>query len=115
MCTWRASYSQIPQMSSSRQLNLEEAFSVGAPVDGGKKRALLIGINYIGQQGELRGCHNDVDSMLKYLQTSGFADDTCEVCTWPCLITACLLPLSFRFSIPANAQSLYSMLSRIRR
>jgi len=72
-------YSQIPQMSSSRQLNLDEAFTVGAPAAGGKKRALLIGINYGGQKGELRGCHNDVDSMLKYLKSAGFADGSCEV------------------------------------
>ena len=24
----------------------------------GRKRALLIGINYVGQQGQLSGCHN---------------------------------------------------------
>jgi Caspase domain len=34
---------------------------------GGKRRALLIGINYIGQQGELRGCHADVKNMKEYL------------------------------------------------
>lgn len=66
-------------MSSSRQLNLDEAFTVGVPAAGGKKRALLIGINYGGQKGELRGCHNDVDSMLKYLKSAGFADGSCEV------------------------------------
>ena len=26
----------------------------------GTKRAVMIGINYVGQDGELSGCHNDV-------------------------------------------------------
>lgn len=29
----------------------------------GTKRAVMIGINYVGQQGELSGCHNDVTNM----------------------------------------------------
>ena len=33
----------------------------------GKKKALLIGINYIGQQGELRGCINDVKNVKNFL------------------------------------------------
>lgn len=32
------------------------------------KKALLIGINYIGQQGELRGCINDVENISKVLK-----------------------------------------------
>lgn len=31
------------------------------------KKALLIGCNYAGTDSELRGCHNDVESMHKYL------------------------------------------------
>lgn len=38
----------------------------------GKKRALLIGINYIGQKGELRGCINDVIKIKEYLIGQGF-------------------------------------------
>lgn len=33
----------------------------------GTKRAVLIGINYVGQQGQLSGCHNDVKNMKEYL------------------------------------------------
>lgn len=33
----------------------------------GKKRALLIGINYFGQNGELRGCINDVQNVKGFL------------------------------------------------
>ncbi|KAF6757227.1 caspase domain-containing protein [Ephemerocybe angulata] len=33
----------------------------------GKKKALLIGINYTGQNGELRGCINDVKNVKQFL------------------------------------------------
>ncbi|TEB34740.1 peptidase C14 [Coprinellus micaceus] len=33
----------------------------------GRKKALLIGINYFGQNGELRGCINDVQNIKKFL------------------------------------------------
>jgi hypothetical protein len=33
----------------------------------GRRRALLIGINYFGQQGELRGCINDVKNVSAFL------------------------------------------------
>ncbi|ESZ96675.1 metacaspase-1 [Sclerotinia borealis F-4128] len=33
----------------------------------GKRKALLIGINYFGQRGQLRGCINDVKNMSSYL------------------------------------------------
>jgi hypothetical protein len=36
------------------------------------KKALLIGINYIGTSNELSGCINDVDSMEKMLMKTGF-------------------------------------------
>ncbi len=42
----------------------------------GIKRALLIGINYFGQQSELSGCLNDVDNVEVYLRTCGFTDFT---------------------------------------
>jgi hypothetical protein len=41
---------------------------------GGACRALLIGINYTGQQGELRGCHADVNNMNSFIVTKGFSD-----------------------------------------
>jgi hypothetical protein len=40
------------------------------------KRALLIAINYFGQNGELHGCHNDIDNMQKYLRGCGFTEFT---------------------------------------
>ncbi|KAJ5710094.1 hypothetical protein N7493_009686 [Penicillium malachiteum] len=40
----------------------------------GKRKALLIGINYFGQKGQLRGCINDVKNMSTYLnQSFGYA------------------------------------------
>lgn len=33
----------------------------------GRRKALLIGINYFGQRGQLRGCINDVKNMSAYL------------------------------------------------
>eukprot|EP00092_Neocalanus_flemingeri_P086673 GFUD01109261.1.p1 GENE.GFUD01109261.1~~GFUD01109261.1.p1 ORF type:complete len:712 (-),score=118.39 GFUD01109261.1:758-2893(-) len=41
----------------------------------GNKKALLIGINYFGQGGELRGCINDVNNIKSLVQSRGFSDD----------------------------------------
>eukprot|EP00995_Heteronema_vittatum_P005698 NODE_189_length_1669_cov_858.618519_g128_i0.p1 GENE.NODE_189_length_1669_cov_858.618519_g128_i0~~NODE_189_length_1669_cov_858.618519_g128_i0.p1 ORF type:complete len:448 (-),score=151.78 NODE_189_length_1669_cov_858.618519_g128_i0:324-1637(-) len=43
-----------------------------APISGNRK-ALLVGINYVGQQGQLRGCVNDAKSMARYLKEQGFS------------------------------------------
>ncbi|KAH6633851.1 peptidase C14, caspase domain-containing protein, partial [Chaetomium sp. MPI-SDFR-AT-0129] len=52
-----------------------QAFGHGAPQGytfqysacTGRRRALLIGINYFGQTGELRGCINDVKNLSRFL------------------------------------------------
>lgn len=67
------SFTQVPQLSGSRPLDLGEPFSMAKP--SGKKRSLLIGINYVGQQGELHGCHNDVIAMKKYIEDAGYPSD----------------------------------------
>lgn len=59
--------SQIPQLSSSRPLELEQTPFRLAAEGNGQRRALLVGINYRGQSGELSGCHNDVLNVKKYL------------------------------------------------
>ena len=41
----------------------------------GNKKALLIGINYFGQRGELRGCINDVNNIKNLIQRRGFRED----------------------------------------
>jgi len=71
-------FDQIPQLSTSDQLDVvNESFSCvnpGGSYSSGRKRALMIGICYRGQQGELSGCHNDVDLVKGYIQQQGFDD-----------------------------------------
>lgn len=56
------------------------ASGMGGSSDGvlsncrGNKKALLIGINYFGQSGELRGCINDVQNIKRLVQSRGFTD-----------------------------------------
>lgn len=35
----------------------------------GKRKALLIGINYVGSSSALRGCWNDVHNMAEFIQS----------------------------------------------
>lgn len=74
-------YDQIPQLTSSRLLNVRKDFElVQEEPSGGEKYAVLVGINYIGQNGELSGCHNDVGNIKKYLQEKqGFQDHNITV------------------------------------
>lgn len=67
-------YEQIPQLSSSHNLDVNTPFTI---VGGeGTKRALLIGINYVGQNGELSGCHNDALNIKEYLMdVYGFEEE----------------------------------------
>jgi len=69
-------YSQIPQLSSSRHIDLNSPFTLANPEPSGNYRALLIGINYTGSSAELRGCHNDVETMMRYLSDHGY-DESC--------------------------------------
>jgi hypothetical protein len=48
----------------------------------GKRKALLVGINYFGQRGQLRGCINDVKNMSTYLnQNFGYAREDMVILT----------------------------------
>lgn len=48
----------------------------------GKKKALCIGINYIGQQGELRGCINDANNMKRFLSSQfGYKEEDMVILT----------------------------------
>jgi hypothetical protein len=62
-------YDQIPQLSSSRMIDVNDTFAIvpRESMEGKARRAVLIGINYVGQQGQLSGCHNDVNNIKKYL------------------------------------------------
>ncbi|KAJ4311046.1 hypothetical protein N0V94_008132 [Neodidymelliopsis sp. IMI 364377] len=37
-----------------------------------RKKSLLIGINYVGSEHELKGCHSDVDNMAEFLTYRGY-------------------------------------------
>eukprot|EP01097_Dermamoeba_algensis_P004352 TRINITY_DN2863_c0_g1_i1.p1 TRINITY_DN2863_c0_g1~~TRINITY_DN2863_c0_g1_i1.p1 ORF type:complete len:425 (+),score=120.00 TRINITY_DN2863_c0_g1_i1:48-1277(+) len=48
----------------------------------GKKKALFVGINYFGQQGELRGCINDVKNISNFVfQYYGFSQQNSVILT----------------------------------
>lgn len=60
-------FDQVPQLTSSRMIDVNKPFKLVNDSAYGTKRAVLIGINYTGQQGQLSGCHNDVKNMKEYL------------------------------------------------
>ena len=48
----------------------------------GKRKALLIGINYRGTSSELRGCWNDVDNMKQFImQRAGYQPEDMVILT----------------------------------
>lgn len=60
-------YTQIPQLTSSRRLDVGHQFTLRPDNFSGTYRAVMIGINYVGQDGELSGCHNDANNMMEFL------------------------------------------------
>ena len=59
---------QIPQLTSSRSLNINKPFYMSPKRSKGTKRSLIIVITYTGQNvGELKGCHNDAINMKEHL------------------------------------------------
>jgi len=72
-------YTQIPQLSSSQPMDLNAPFSVTNPAPSGRFRALLIGINYEGSNCALQGCHNDVETMRRYLTRHGYSDEDMRI------------------------------------
>jgi metacaspase-1 len=73
-------YTQIPQLSSSRPVDLRQPFYIVPPNCQGTRRAVLIGINYHGQNGELSGCHNDCLNIKKYImKVWGFQEENVHV------------------------------------
>lgn len=78
-------FEQIPQLTSSRMIDVREPFVI-TPTDGSfnhkknTQRAVLIGINYTGQSGELSGCHNDVHNVARYLsEVQGFQKENVTI------------------------------------
>lgn len=74
-------FSQIPQLTSTKALDLSHKFDLVPDHFEGTKRALMIGINYVGHDpGELRGCHNDVGNMANYIRkVHGFEDENITI------------------------------------
>eukprot|EP00339_Tiarina_fusa_P029886 CAMPEP_0117042808 /NCGR_PEP_ID=MMETSP0472-20121206/29786_1 /TAXON_ID=693140 ORGANISM="Tiarina fusus, Strain LIS" /NCGR_SAMPLE_ID=MMETSP0472 /ASSEMBLY_ACC=CAM_ASM_000603 /LENGTH=452 /DNA_ID=CAMNT_0004754143 /DNA_START=226 /DNA_END=1581 /DNA_ORIENTATION=+ len=77
----KAGYEHVTQLSSSRPIEDNERFHIlpkgkwGGKFTG-RKRALIIGINYKGSAIELPGCQNDAWNMCRYLrEVHGFKDD----------------------------------------
>lgn len=70
-------FTQVPQLSSSRDVDLNSRFQLKQ--DGGRTKALFVGINYVGQQGELRGCHNDVAIMKEMVLKQGYDESEMKV------------------------------------
>lgn len=58
---------QNPQLSCSREIDVNKTMHVVPPGSVGNKRALLVGINYEGQKGALKACHNDVNNVKDFL------------------------------------------------
>ena len=68
-------YAQIPQLTTSRLVDMNTKLQI-VPKNSGRRRALLIGINYVGQQGALTACHNDVYNICEFLtEVYGFRED----------------------------------------
>lgn len=71
-------YSQVPSLSTSHQMNLaKKQFSLNNPhgasmPNGGRKRALIIGINYYDLAMELSGCLNDCKMQIRWLEQQGW-------------------------------------------
>mmetsp|Transcript_11475 Transcript_11475/g.31728 ORF Transcript_11475/g.31728 Transcript_11475/m.31728 type:complete len:358 (-) Transcript_11475:63-1136(-) len=67
-------FDQVPQLSSSRWIDVNQPMFI-VPPKSGVRRAMLIGINYVGQKGQLKACHNDVENVKDYLiKAQGFRE-----------------------------------------
>lgn len=69
----REGYSQIPQLTSLNKIDINTDFDLVPDTATGVRRAVMVGINYVGQNGELSGCHNDVLNMVSEISTSTLA------------------------------------------
>lgn len=58
---------QTPTLSSSRKIKKGTPMQI-APPGSGRRRAMLIGINYVGQDGELRSSHFDCMNLREFLK-----------------------------------------------
>lgn len=85
---------------NDHDVRIQEAHNISAPNTGphqfssqvqgynyqysacnGKRKALLVGINYIGTKNQLRGCINDVNNVSKFLQAHGYQKNDIVILT----------------------------------
>lgn len=62
---------QRPKLSTNVQFDLTK-YTFQLPANNRPYRALLIGINYVGTENELQGCHNDVMQMTRFFAAKGY-------------------------------------------
>ena len=74
-------YSQIPQLTSLNKIDVSTDFELVPSTATGTRRAVMIGINYVGHDsGVLSGCHNDVLNMKKYImEIHGFQEENITI------------------------------------
>lgn len=77
-----------PPMPSSQMMSYQYNGQGGQNVQNfqysqcdGVKKALIVGINYIGTQNELRGCINDAHNMRQFLTANGYPEDNIVMLT----------------------------------
>jgi metacaspase-1 len=58
---------QQPQLSSSRPIDVNQELHIVPPDCQGTKRALLVGINYVGEANALTGCQKDTRNVKEFL------------------------------------------------
>lgn len=80
-CISHQTIALVNKLSSSNLIDVDTPFDFTPPEATGTKRALLIGINYVGaESGVLSGCHNDVHNMVEYIRdVHGFAEENITV------------------------------------
>lgn len=57
-------YDQVPELTSSRMIDVNKPMLIVPPNSRGRRRALLIGINYTGQNGQLVSILSRVSEFL---------------------------------------------------
>jgi hypothetical protein len=68
------------QLTSSHHIDVNEKFDLVPNESSGTRRAVLVGINYIGhEQGVLSGCHNDGTFKV---ENGGFATERLHSNSW---------------------------------
>ena len=71
-------FEQIPQLSASWNMHLGTPVMV-KPKSAIRTKSVLVGINYVGTNNKLSGCHNDVKVMRTFLLSQGYDENMMKV------------------------------------